>query len=225
MVLAPFFLIVAIFFFAEAYSLFESTRTTLVNGHGYVLNENLNLNRGFTINGTVYICLNGYTLNNVNFTGANTNSTVYICNCKSAEANLTQRSASETLFKDINVYSYGPKGAINYNTKWLSERGNSGFGAQNFIVYNASFKPITGWTFTDNMLLRQNNTNYNCKTVFSKTVFDGYSQYGIFSNSSSATSKPTYLIIDSVIKNCKSTSANYGIFYNKNGTFNGCYVK
>ncbi|MBR4314769.1 MAG: hypothetical protein IKP66_07665, partial [Lachnospiraceae bacterium] len=193
-----------------------TSSTTLVGGGAYYLTDNLNINRTINISGTVYICLNGYSLSNVAFIGANTSSRIYISNCNGNEASLIQNTSNE-LFTSINVNIYGIGNRIKFTTKNIIRRGESGFGDQYLEAYNAYFTPKSDWgTDTANSLTSTGEHSYNHKSTFSNVVFDGYTKPIIIANTSYTDGRPTVAIYNSQFIN--NTVSSNGVASNQNGT-------
>ncbi|MBR4314641.1 MAG: InlB B-repeat-containing protein [Lachnospiraceae bacterium] len=207
-----------------SYEPFKATMSTLTSGKGYVLTSDCNVNRTYTIAGTVYLCLNGYALNNVAFTGTDANSAIYICNCSTEEANVTQLSSQNNLFEDINTYVYGTGARINFTTKYINRRQTCG----DFEVYNAKFVPIAGWTNVGSVeqyaIVDEGTNNILKRTTFSNVVLDGYTTRILVSNNGSNTNN-TFTIhnsefINNTVITSDGTSNASGIIYNTAGKYN-----
>ncbi|MBR4314686.1 MAG: hypothetical protein IKP66_07240, partial [Lachnospiraceae bacterium] len=196
----------------EYQPLFDHIRT-LEAGKGYYLVGTASVARKFRISGIVYICLNGYNLENVAFEGVNAYSKVYISNCKEHVANVKQKTDATYLFEDINTYIYGSGNKIKFNTKMLSTRGD--YGAQEFIAYNAHFSPLDGYVHTDTRTAIIGHEMHRHKTVMSHVTFEDYNTTILISNHDNNRTGTIFEMYDSEIKN---NIISYHALYNNSGT-------
>ena len=189
------------------------TMTTLENGKGYFLasSSDASVSRTFTISGTVYICLNGHTLNNVSFARTSDGDAVYICNCKAREASMTQNT-STYMFNHISTYMYGNIGKINLTTKRI------GYRVQNTEMefYNVHFTSIDGFVHTDNgtAILGKDN-NVTDTTAISNCTFENYKTTVLISNNSTAAVNSKTKIYNTKFINNEITYR--GLIYNNGG--------
>lgn len=103
-------------------------------------------NISVTVDGELYICLNGHSLKGVSFVGANDNSKVYICNCKDKDVTMIQNTLSDSLFTDINAYTYARHRKLNLRTHKVSA-GNTN--VKKLEMYNININPTDGYNLTD----------------------------------------------------------------------------
>ena len=193
--------------------------TSITEGKGYYLNGNLTLNKAIEISGTVYICLNGWTLTGARFVALTANSTVYICNCRDAEASVIDygeaATSDDSMFNGMNAYVYGSGGKINFRTKIINSRGSTI--VKRFEVYNAHFKSVDGYinASVNQALVGQNDAAH--KTVMSKVIFEGYNTTILLSNNAPSFPTATFKIYD--VKFVNNIITGRGMIHNDYGTF------
>lgn len=181
------------------YENFADNLTELLDGHGYYLFDDTsedNGSRTFTIRGTVYICLNGHALRNVNFVGNGANSKIYVCNCTSEVGSIMQ-NANDYMFDTVNLYLYGIGREINLYTRRCAYQNGT-----DIYVYNAALSSVAGYTLTSsNRAIFEKGNSVHSKTLLTKVSIKGYTTTGMFSNSSTVSAKSTLEIYDSVMSN------------------------
>ena len=201
------------------------TLTTLESGRGYNLtaSSSESVKRVFTIDGTVYICLNGYALYNVQFLPRTSTCKIVICNCSDHEAKVTRNDeASPTypgMFNHINTSIYGTGNRINFETDVIIDRSGGGYN-QTVEIYNAHFSPVFGFEYTgDRALMYQENGGD--RITISNTTFEGYKTTRLLSNHFDPLythSLPVFGLYNSSI--IRNTITGNGAIQNDYGTLN-----
>lgn len=192
--------------------------TTLESGKGYYLTASSSVARLFNITGTVYICLNGYALNNVAFRGSSSDDKVYVCNCSENEAAVTQHPAAsnDVMFYNLTAKIYGTGNRINFTTKYLAIREY----ANDFEAYNAYFTGVSGWSpatsATHQAVFDGASNAYERHATLSNVTFEGYRSDVLVSNISGSPNSTLYINNSRIINN-EITGA--GGIYNTNGIY------
>ncbi|MBR4314657.1 MAG: hypothetical protein IKP66_07095, partial [Lachnospiraceae bacterium] len=201
------------------------TLTTLEAGKGYnlIASSSTSVKRTFTIDGTVYICLNGYALYNVQFLPSMSTSKIVICNCSEHEAKVTRNDETNPtypgMFNHINTYIYGTGNIINFETDVIIDRSGGGYN-QTVEIYNAHFSPVEGFEYTGGRALMYQE-NGGDRITISHTTFEGYKTTRLLSNHYDPLythGSPIFGIYNSSIKG--NTITGNGAIQNDYGTLN-----